>query len=429
MGRNAEQLRIEAIGTGWFQGPHLFYKGDGYSIPHQAWYVPPIADTLLYAWKRYLDDNYGEYARLHDWLYTPYGQLINVTREEADAALFEELSRDDPTSAYYVNLAVEQFGGWYFGTSLTGYVFPGNGGSGSNIPFATQSTTNPFWSYAVPTKIIVLFQQTTDPQGEAPSIGYTGIPRIAGWSETYYGPDSPTEVLAILKGPRQTLRPMLEARAGIMSENCRIVGVRLYQGLTGKGSLVSATYKGVKDLQSDIPNLGLLVAASNRESGLTRRWIARGLPDVNCENGEFSPGPGIIPRIDTWFKSLSGLGWMGTSTSNLVQVRTITSGGVVTTKTPHGFAQFQVPHFKNVTVKSSGKRVSGDWKISTLNPDNTVFTIEGWTYGASEGGTVGFDSLLFQQFTNCDITVARVAVRKPGRPFVGYRGRASTRRR
>lgn len=427
--RNAAQLRADATATGYFNGPKLAYVGDGYSIPYEAWYVPSTGFRgQLYVFKQYLDTFHLEYSRLHDWLYTPYGALISATQEEADLALGEELSAVDPVSGPVVYRACAAFGHLYFGVSMVGYQGTPPDQSGGNMGVADSDVLTNFGGTGVAIKAVILFQQTTAATTAAPSLGYVTIPRTAGWSESIYGPDNPGDITALLKGPRSPLKPLLEARAALLGSAGRIIGVRLYQGGAGKGQLLNATYAGTASTGSDMPSVALLLSATNKLSGLSRRWMIRGIPDANVEEGEFSPGPAIIPRLQTYFAALAGFGWMGSVSTNQKEVVSITAGGVVTTKTAHGFAQFASPLFKQIFITATGKRVGGTFKISTLNPDPTVFTIQDWTNGAGTGGTVGFDTLAFQQFINSDISIVRATARKVGRPFAGFRGRASTRK-
>jgi hypothetical protein len=119
MPRTYSQLLADAIATGTFEN----YSGDGASVPWQV-ALPgqlPIGFTLL-TYKVYLDANFPNAFKLHDWCYTPYGVLINCTREEADAAMFEEIARTSPIDAWITWTAVRVGGGPYFGFSQTGYV-------------------------------------------------------------------------------------------------------------------------------------------------------------------------------------------------------------------------------------------------------------------------------------------------------------------
>lgn len=134
--RTASELRAAAIATGRFS----LYQGDGASVPWDvfaAMSLPLGAST--YAYKLYLDRRWPEAFRLHDWLYTRYGSLISATREEADAALREEIAVGSRVDALVVYSAVRVGGSPFWGDSPTGFpspwepphvvAFPDNAGS------------------------------------------------------------------------------------------------------------------------------------------------------------------------------------------------------------------------------------------------------------------------------------------------------------
>lgn len=138
--RNAAQLRAAARATGTYDD----YVGDGASVPWlESGIVSLSLPVVLYAFKWYLDHNWPEAFKLHDWCYTPYGRLIDCTREEADSALYEEISADDATSAWIVYRAVRAGGGGYFGQSLTGYRGPVAQRSVDNIGYAPPYIPDP----------------------------------------------------------------------------------------------------------------------------------------------------------------------------------------------------------------------------------------------------------------------------------------------
>lgn len=116
--RNAAQLRAAALATGTFEN----YVGDGASVPWEV-ALPlslPVGFTF-FTYKTYLDARWPHAFKLHDWAYTPYGALINITREEADSALREDIAVDSPVDAEIVYQAVRIGGGPWFGVSQTGY--------------------------------------------------------------------------------------------------------------------------------------------------------------------------------------------------------------------------------------------------------------------------------------------------------------------
>jgi len=121
MPRNAAQLIADATATGTYAD----YVGDGASVPWQV-ALPfnlPVGLTM-WAYKAYIDLRWPHAFKLHDWCYTPYGALIDCTREEADDALFELIAVDSVVDAWIVWPAVRVGGLPYWGTSQTGYLGP-----------------------------------------------------------------------------------------------------------------------------------------------------------------------------------------------------------------------------------------------------------------------------------------------------------------
>lgn len=118
MPRTAQQLITDALATGTYAG----YIGDGASVPWQVALSAglPIGLTM-FMYKAYLDVRWPHAFKLHDWCYTPYGGLINCTREEADQALFELIAVDSPIDAAIVFAAVTVGGGPWFGHATAGY--------------------------------------------------------------------------------------------------------------------------------------------------------------------------------------------------------------------------------------------------------------------------------------------------------------------
>jgi hypothetical protein len=120
--RNYAELLAAAKATGTFDA----YHGDGATVP---WEIADRFSTLagigLYEYKAHLDATYPECFRLHDWCYTPYGSLISVTREEADAAMseciFKHATVQSAIDAEICFLAVRAGGGPWFGQSEVGF--------------------------------------------------------------------------------------------------------------------------------------------------------------------------------------------------------------------------------------------------------------------------------------------------------------------
>jgi hypothetical protein len=116
--RTPAQIRADATATGTFTD----YVGDGASVPYlELGLLDSRLGLSAWAYKAYLDARWPLAFKTHDWCYTPYGALINVSREEADQALYDDIVIDSPIDAWIVYRSVRIGGGPYFGVSQTGY--------------------------------------------------------------------------------------------------------------------------------------------------------------------------------------------------------------------------------------------------------------------------------------------------------------------
>ena len=428
MGRNAAQLRAAAEATGLFNGPRRQYVGDGYSVPWETNVGPvPVRFPSQYAFKLYLDTFFIEFSRLHDWLYTPYGKLINCTQEEADDALEEELSAVDPISGPIVGNACRYFGATFFGRSQVGYFGEQGTTFANNIGLAQQaSPSNNGAGMAI--KIVILFQQTTTFQPPEPSVNYSTIQRTAGWSESLYGPDSVSATIALLKGPRAPgVFPLLEARSNLLCNQASIIGARLYSGGAGKGQLLAASLNGSNG-ESDQPGASVHVSATSNATGQSRRWLLRGQPDNDIVNGEWNPDDQTVTRYQEYFASLAGLGWMAQVNTGQQTIFDIAPSGLVTATAALGFAVGNIVTIKNTTIVDSSRRIGGRYKVQTIGPGNNELTLKDWPDVYTQGGTISIVSSAFQDFASASLSVVRATFRKVGRPFAQYRGRRSTKK-
>lgn len=429
MPRPAAELRAAAIATGWFDGPDYNYVGDGYTIPWQTGLsIGLVWGGTLLAWKAYLDANYKEPSRLHDWLYTPYGKdLIQATREESDLALKEEMLAAGAGAAQteVVYQACRIGGGLYFGRSQVGYAPPAPRAPGSNRPLASIiGEGGPMADY----KVVVVFQQTTVATQVEPSIGYVGVPRTAGWTESYW--DAGTDraaVLRNLRGPRSSGRPaILPSRAAILNSNARILGARIYEVGGGRGEFVPAAYPG-SSASGDQPSVALLCATSVNTTNSVRRFTLRGIPDIQIAQGEFAPTSTFVSALQTYFASLAQTNVRGLVKSDQEALFKITAGGLVTAAGPVSFTTGNLVRISGA-LDAQRRRRSGQFMVSSPGPLGTQFTIADWAYGASTGGKVYQEAFVFYTIQDSDQTVAvRAANHKVGRPFAGYRGRNSRR--
>jgi hypothetical protein len=231
----------------------------------------------------------------------------------------------------------------------------------------------------------------------------------------------------MLKGPRPGGVPgLLPGRTLVLNNAGTIIGVRLYGGGAGKGQLLNLGYTGQAGAR-DMPGVALQCSATSNTTGQSRRWLLRGIPDDQIIRGEWTPESVHIQAMQGYFASLAGFGWLAQTNSGQVNVFSVSANGSVTTTAPVGFAVGSIVTFKNVTISSTGLRIGYKGVVTAIGPLNTNFTVGAWPYASGGGGTVGVTGSGFQDFAGATKSVVRATYRKVGRPFAGYRGRASRR--
>jgi hypothetical protein len=116
----------------------------------------------------------------------------------------------------------------------------------------------------------------------------------------------------------------------------------------------------------------------------------------------------------------------------LLNIISITTGGLVTTATPHGYvANDKVRFFRTRDIYRQS--VSGTWIVDGTPASPTTFQLAGYVsagdvvFGPVNKGKVRKVSYIFAGFSEGEL--GQITTRKVGRPFDQYRGRASTRRR
>jgi hypothetical protein len=412
--RTASELRAAALATGTF----ATYQGDGATVPWSS--VPPPLSFTLLGFKQYLDARFPETFRLHDWLYTPYGQLINAEQEESDQIFLQEISPYDFLAGTLVYSACRFGGGLYFGHSQTGYQ-------------GQQPQDPQYGGSTVLYKATLLFQCVTgrsniqiDPR--TTQLGTNQ--RIAGWSESYYTENvSFADLLLRVTGTGGAANSLCSARAALLPLSAAIVGQR-YQELSPVGPSTTATelFRGVSGQLTDIPQMALLCKVPTSNALKFRRLILRGIPDDIVIQGEYAPTRTFSDALDFFFLILGAFKMRINTTGRPVVVNSISAINVVTLKDirPAGLLAGMYVTFAGVQP-ATGRPVGGTFRVDALGGVNNTFTITGWDKGASTGGSMTFVTETFPSLVALGSSVSRIITRKVGRPFGGYVGRASRR--
>lgn len=414
--RNAAELIALADATGTYAD----YVGDGASVPWELVSYP--ANFLLYTYKLYLDARWPEAFKLHDWCYTPLGALIQVTREEADHALFEMIFFGSPVDAAIVYAAVRQGGGAYFGISTTGLTNPLR----RNMALTGKDVDS------MPTKVVMIMKDNTT--GVTPAQN-----RIAGFSESVWhsSDDIATVRRACFEG---SIGPvgLVPARANILPASAAIVGLKFYKGGVGKGTTQRIAFPGNAAWPTDVPNLALQCSNRSDLTGGVRRWLVHAIPDQFIVTGEFAPNTAFQLALSVYFIALQSFGFYtrpsnqtGSHITTIVGVPPVAPAtvptGLVTTVEPHGFGVGdQVTIYS--TNLTNGTKVTVTMRVTAV-PSATQFVFGTWPNGNTTGGIAGSPLKTFDSFNNATFGLGSISTRKVGRPFDQFRGRRSKRRK
>lgn len=253
--------------------------------------------------------------------------------------------------------------------------------------------------------------------------GFATETRVGGWSESYYYQGD----LNNLKG---NFASLCVARAGILPDSARIVGQR-YQSIdppaaAGTAGRVFPGFLG----SNDVPQLALFIRVPGIGVSNVRPLTLRGLPDAQCTDGEFAPTPTYKANLAFFLEQLSALTFRfkGTDkTQPQVGLETIGSDGTFTLQSNLTFTvgtAINVSRAKN----SRGQTLEGRFRVLTAT-DATHGKFATWgDNGAWTGGLAQLDATIYPLVSDVSLNPgAKTVVRKVGRPFSGYRGRATRR--
>jgi len=265
-------------------------------------------------------------------------------------------------------------------------------------------------------KCIALFQlQTTASQPNNPE------KRLGGWSESWY-----SATASSIDATIPIFQTWCQRRVGILSTGAAIVGQR-YQIVSPAGAVASRNlrYPGLAG-PADQPQAALLMKGISTNGRNRRLFTWRGIPDSQIVEGEYS-GNGTFPAALQVLINNTG-GWSMRArvlTATTYPLLQITSAGVFTTEVDHPFADGAMVRVLR-SRDANGITVSGRFQVIAPITARTG-TLFLWPTTATKGGSVRSDSVDYYQINAADISVLRAVVKKVGRPFTPYRGRATQR--
>jgi hypothetical protein len=257
--------------------------------------------------------------------------------------------------------------------------------------------------------------------------------RIGGWSESFYaGGANFDAAIGLLFGTRGAPVGLCEARAGLLPRSAQIVGQRIQQvNPVGRSQSLNRIFNGGSGMDCDVPQMALLTRIPSAVDNHIRPYIIRGIPDQLVVDGEYRPTDDFKRAVTLLMQVLSSFALRSVVPADLPNtIESISPAGLVT------FSVVRPPLVAGYSIEIKGVQLVGGVigggtftieSVSTTNP--LQLSIRGWTQGAGVGGAANGTGIIYPVLDGANATIGRIIVRKVGRPFVGYRGRASVRRK
>lgn len=244
--------------------------------------------------------------------------------------------------------------------------------------------------------------------------------RLAGWSEGVYA------ISTDFAAARASFQNLCQKRAALLGTGGSVVGQR-YQLIdpTGRTQTEARIYKG-STLLTDAPQVALTFTVPAKNSPNVRRFTLRGAVDSIVVEGEYQPGPNTPAKLNAFVFALSGFRFRASNLqAPIVPIGSIAADGTFVLQQPLTYA---VNDYLNVSRARNAQQQSFSGRFHVgIRTDAQNGKFSNWFNGATLGGTAQPDTTIYPEFDVAPNPTPKVVVRKVGRPFGGYRGRASTR--
>jgi len=267
-------------------------------------------------------------------------------------------------------------------------------------------------------KCTMLFEATTN-------FGSTnGRSRQAGWSESYY-----TSPLSSNTALVRAFHTLCESRARLLPEGAFIVGQR-YQEVdpVGASSTGSKEFPGGTALPADHPGLAMYLRMPAVDSRNFSPVSLRCMPDNRIVKGEYDKEVAYHQALVNFLKKLNSSIWRFRG-RDLSQVSypliEIADNGTFVTEGATPLLGNQMVRVLRTNL-TNGKQRGGRYKISSMISASSGILLN-WDLGDTIKGKIRLDAEVFPQYGTVSDPKPRIVTRKVGRPFSGFRGRASAR--
>lgn len=268
-------------------------------------------------------------------------------------------------------------------------------------------------------KATMLLQATT-----ALSKPDTEVHRTAGWSESWY-----TQEPDIAK-VRIAMSDLCDLRARLLPIGASVVGQR-YQVVDAVGNSTTGAqvFPGSAGLATDLPQVALYFKLPGQGVNNYKPLYLRGTPDARILEGEYIGTEDYNRRLVNFLRMLQQWRFRARDFTNSVwPIWNVTNAGVVQLNAASTLSVGNIVQVLR-TRDGFGDQVGGMFRVGTVTNASNI-TLDAWTFGATNGGKVRINSFVYPLVDSADIVPenARAVMKKVGRPFGAFRGRASKRR-
>lgn len=248
------------------------------------------------------------------------------------------------------------------------------------------------------------------------------ITRTGGWSESWY-----LQGVAQSEATTRFLN-LCRLRAAMLPIACAVAGQR-YQTVdpVGPSQTGSTVFPGTAGTLADIPQMALYFRMYSDSGRNIRPFFMRGLPDARSVRGEYMPSQAFDTAIDNFFANIRGslFRFRGRDLSlPEIPLISVAVNGTVQTANPHTYTVGTMVRILR-TVDADGRKLGGLFQVATVI-NSFSFTIIPNPAWVTDGGKVRQEAIIFTGVNQ--VSQPRVAVKKVGKAFFGYRGRQSKRR-
>jgi len=274
----------------------------------------------------------------------------------------------------------------------------------------------------MPFRVSFLFGLTTEPVSLTVSSAHS-----AGWSENIWIQNDPdlTAKITRLAPLRCSMLPIQGSMIGWRTQSYTIVGNKL---IPGGSASIRQRFPGNARYQCDVPQMCLSVTLPAQGAPNKAQFKLRGIPDGQVTGGEFNELDAFGQKLIDWKNQLIADSWcmLGRNLTNPSSNVLSIVGNVLTVDVALPGVVANTTYIRLRKVKDVlGRPVVGTFLVTAIA--GTSYTLAGWTHPSNVGisGSCRVDSLVVLPIANVQFPTGRITVKKVGRPFESYRGRAS----